>query len=160
MSKNTDHIKAHELAETAADTDGLSEDIVTLGQSYLDLEKECNRLANALSFYADPETYFAIGFFPDPPCGPFIDDFSDTSHGSRPGKLARSVLERCEVTYLNDDDYDDDLECAICGCYGGVERALEDFKHLSREDQSNLLEEDLECYSFPIGICSECWCPK
>ena len=55
------------------------------------------KLSEALYFYADPDTYFAIGFFPDRPCGNFIDDFSD-DHGfnnyDRPmsGKLARKVL--------------------------------------------------------------------
>jgi hypothetical protein len=46
----------------------------------------------ALEFYADPETYLAIGFFPDLPCGPFWDDFSDIEGMARPGKRARDVL--------------------------------------------------------------------
>lgn len=48
----------------------------------------------ALEFYADPETYLAIGFFPDPPCGEFMDDWSDTGpeYGARPGKRARQAL--------------------------------------------------------------------
>lgn len=55
------------------------------------------KLSEALCFYADPDTYFAIGFLADKPCGEFIDDFSD-DHGfndydrSMPGKLAREVL--------------------------------------------------------------------
>lgn len=57
----------------------------------------------ALAFYADPDTYFAIGFFPDPPCGEFMEDFS--THGGydddleRPGKRARAALAAwAEVT--------------------------------------------------------------
>jgi len=46
-----------------------------------------------LAFYADPETYFAIGVFPDPPCGDFINDYSDTpALGQKPGKTARNAL--------------------------------------------------------------------
>lgn len=62
------------------------------------LADEIERLRTALAFYADPNTYFAIGFLPDPPCGAFIDDWSE--HGGtdfepgdeRPGKRAREVL--------------------------------------------------------------------
>jgi hypothetical protein len=32
-----------------------------------ELKKEIRRLRKALEFYADPETYLAIGFFPDRP---------------------------------------------------------------------------------------------
>jgi hypothetical protein len=58
-----------------------------------------DRLVAALEFYASPDTYFAIGFFPDPPCGAFMEDFSE--HGDldyadgdqRPGKRAREALQ-------------------------------------------------------------------
>jgi hypothetical protein len=43
-------------------------------------------------FYGHPDTYFAIGFFPDPPCGQFMDDFSNTELGFKPGKNAREAL--------------------------------------------------------------------
>jgi hypothetical protein len=46
----------------------------------------------ALGFYADPGTYAAIGFLPDPPCGDFLDDFEDTELGRKPGKRARAAL--------------------------------------------------------------------
>lgn len=55
-------------------------------------ELDNGKLIDALVFYADPDTYFAIGFFPDPPCGPFMEDFSETPLGDKPGKLARTVL--------------------------------------------------------------------
>lgn len=57
--------------------------------------KNYKLLREALEFYADPETYFAIGIFPDPPCGEFINDFSDTELGVKPGAKARAVLEEC-----------------------------------------------------------------
>jgi hypothetical protein len=54
---------------------------------------ELEKLRKALEFYANPETYFAIGFFPDPPNGEFMDDFSDTGElGMKPGKRARVAL--------------------------------------------------------------------
>lgn len=53
----------------------------------------------ALEFYANPETYLAIGFFPDRPCGDFTDDFEDTGEecGIRPGKCAREALAAIEA---------------------------------------------------------------
>lgn len=56
---------------------------------------EYNALREALEFYANPETYIAIGFFPDPPCGEFMDDFGETGtaeYGPRPGERARKAL--------------------------------------------------------------------
>lgn len=54
---------------------------------------------NVIEFYADPETYFAIGLICDPPCGEFADDGSeDYDHpdmsGWRPGKRARAFLRK------------------------------------------------------------------
>jgi len=55
-----------------------------------------DKLIDALSFYADPDTYFAIGILPDKPCGAFIDDMSEDHDGDynrpMPGKLARQTL--------------------------------------------------------------------
>ena len=59
----------------------------------------------ALAFYADPDTYFAIGIFPDPPCGDFMEDYSehgsdDYPHGDqRPGKRAREALAAWSATH-------------------------------------------------------------
>jgi hypothetical protein len=58
------------------------------------LRKERLILVRALLFYADPETYFAIGFFPDPPCGEFMRDFGKTDYGRKPGERARRTLEK------------------------------------------------------------------
>jgi hypothetical protein len=62
-----------------------------------DFAEELARLArrvieveDALMFYADEQTYFAIGFLPDEPCGEFM---GDTEHpGGKPGARARKVL--------------------------------------------------------------------
>ena len=57
--------------------------------------KKLAKLRKALELYADPDTYFAIGFLPDPPCGDFISDFGKAPDGSfKPGKLAREVLSK------------------------------------------------------------------
>lgn len=59
--------------------------------------RELRKLRAALMFYADPETYHAIDFWTDPPCGEFDDDFSE-AHGhpnydrAMPGKRARIAL--------------------------------------------------------------------
>lgn len=60
-------------------------------------------LEDALKFYADPDTYFAIGIFPDRPCGEFIEDFSEVKdcHGFdtvKPGKRARAALTSTNPT--------------------------------------------------------------
>ena len=63
------------------------------------LHLRVQELEEALEFYADPETYFAIAFFPDSPAGEFIEDFGD-DHGHyhfdrpMPGKLARKLLKK------------------------------------------------------------------
>jgi hypothetical protein len=56
------------------------------------------QVLSALAFYAEPDTYFAIAIWPDPPCGDFMQDFS--GHGNpdypdgdqRPGMRAREAL--------------------------------------------------------------------
>lgn len=72
-------------------------DMLRVFKSDLDTAKKraspYDAIIKALEFYADPETYFAIGFFPDPPCGPFMEDFSKTEElGNKPGKMAREAL--------------------------------------------------------------------
>ena len=49
---------------------------------------------DALEFYADPHSYFAIMFLADPPCGAFADDLSESDELGRevPGKRARDTL--------------------------------------------------------------------
>ena len=76
----------------------VAEDLASLAAERIaKLMRDREALGEALGFYADPETYFAIVFIPDRPCGEFIDDFSDDyGHpdltGHRPGKLARKVV--------------------------------------------------------------------
>ena len=61
-------------------------------------EEKLENAIQALAFYADPDSYAAILFIPDRPCGEFADDFSD-DHGfgqydrPMPGKLARETLK-------------------------------------------------------------------
>ena len=72
------------------------------------------KLVWALGFYADHETYHAIGFFPDRPCGEFADDFGTIEYinpetnevvesRSLPGEHARSIL--AEVLNVDRDAY-------------------------------------------------------
>jgi hypothetical protein len=50
---------------------------------------QVKELREALEFYADPGTYFAIMLIGDPPHGPFLDD---VGHKGKPGERARSAL--------------------------------------------------------------------
>lgn len=52
-------------------------------------EQERDEARGALAFYADPDTYFAIGFVCDPPCGGFAEDVDKTG---KPGARARAAL--------------------------------------------------------------------
>jgi hypothetical protein len=67
---------------------------------YAALRSKATRLRAAVEFYADPATYMAIAFLPDPPCGDFVEDFDDPDDpdlpGVRPGKLARATLAATE----------------------------------------------------------------
>ena len=60
-------------------------------------KKKVKILTKALHFYADPNSYFAIGILSDGPCGEFAGDFSTTydNFGEKtwkPGKLARETI--------------------------------------------------------------------
>lgn len=55
-------------------------------------KKTMLKIIETLGYYANPETYFAISFLNDPPCGDFIHDFSNTKLGKKPGKKARNCL--------------------------------------------------------------------
>ena len=75
-------------------------------------------LRGVLEFYADPATYHAIAFWTDPPCGDFVEDFSE-DHGdpfydrAMPGKAAREALApwmpwmRAEPLNVRPATYDD-----------------------------------------------------
>lgn len=71
------------------------------------LEKELKQrdeiievLEESNDFYAHLDTYFAIGFFPDPPCGEFVNDFEEVydedfgKNVTKPGKRARATQKR------------------------------------------------------------------
>lgn len=55
-----------------------------------------SEVAEALQFYADPESYFAIFIVPDRPSGLFADDIGcclmDGEHDHRHGRTARRAL--------------------------------------------------------------------
>lgn len=63
----------------------------------------CGLLHDALAFYANPETYHAIAFLGDPPCGEFANDCSleHTADYDRPmpGKMARETLQKVRAEY-------------------------------------------------------------
>jgi hypothetical protein len=56
---------------------------------------EAEKLREALEFYADPDSYAAIAFLFDPPCGGFAEDFDaphDNYERPMPGSTARAAL--------------------------------------------------------------------
>jgi hypothetical protein len=59
-------------------------------------------LADALAFYADPDTYFAWSFIADQPAGDWGDDFDyDEEYGrDTPGKRARAAIAGRDVVAL------------------------------------------------------------
>lgn len=61
-----------------------------------DLTRELEEARDVIEFYANPETYFAVSFIGDPPCGEFVEDISETHLGWKPGRRARAFLERDE----------------------------------------------------------------
>jgi len=58
------------------------------------LRAQIEQLTDALYFYADADTYFAVAFGFDPPCGDFADDFEFNAEYGRemPGERARAAL--------------------------------------------------------------------
>lgn len=65
------------------------------------LRRLIKKFSDALVFYAQPETYFAIAVLGDPPCGDFVRDFSKTNNlGYKPGKRARRVLDKAEAEWM------------------------------------------------------------
>lgn len=88
-----------EMTKLKAEVANLSEELREWQQSnlkwFLEAKKahaEAAKLEKIVQFYADPATYFAIGFLPDPPTGEFIEDFDETELGWKPGKRAREAL--------------------------------------------------------------------
>ena len=59
-------------------------------------QEKIKRLIKALVSYGNPDSYFAIGFLLDHPCGSFANDFEIIPGGDydrpMPGKLARQTL--------------------------------------------------------------------
>lgn len=101
MSKRSQHEFAVEAASEALRRSLDTEIARALKDRAEKAEARAAKLQEALEFYADPDIYFAIGFFPDPPCGEFIEDISNISglpddHQYavfKPGKRARDILD-------------------------------------------------------------------
>ena len=59
------------------------------------------KLREALEFYADPDTYFAVSIISDPPAGDIVRDFSAVPGNDydrpMPGKRARAALDPQEA---------------------------------------------------------------
>lgn len=85
-----------ELARLREANERLEKELWDREDGIHDLTRDNEELRKALEFYADPETYFAIGFFPDRPCGEFVKDFDDQGPelGHKPGVRARAALTR------------------------------------------------------------------
>lgn len=94
--------EARERREKAGSGRTLTMEAFTAGAEYGEAhatqqaEGRIAALEEALAFYADPDTYFAIGFMADPPCGAFVDDASEVDGYPRPGKRARTALAALE----------------------------------------------------------------
>lgn len=91
------------------------------------IEEQLFKAIDALSFYADVDTYFAISVFADRPCGEFADDFTLIQElneagevvyeRERPGKRARETLRAL---------LDDPQVCAIIEHWGQEEVTLDE----------------------------------
>jgi hypothetical protein len=82
-----------ELRKMHMDAIDLHADVSRLKDELQQYKGRLRRFERALEYYADPDTYFAIGFFPDHPCGEFMGDFSECAPlGKKPGKRARIAL--------------------------------------------------------------------
>jgi hypothetical protein len=68
-----------------------------------DRDRQVRELRDALAFYADPDTYFAIGFAGDSPCGEFLEDLEEIGGAPRPGKRARAALTQPSSAPLQQD---------------------------------------------------------
>ena len=104
-------LKRYERDEVALTAECLEE---LLQHAYADaLNQIPLKLVTALSFYADPDTYTAVAFRFDPPCGPFREDFENMggpagtrSARFKPGKLARETLDSLVKDLPYDPEYD------------------------------------------------------
>ncbi|SRR6266851_2871119 len=74
-----------------------------MARELLEARQHIAKYREALRFYAVPETYIAIGIFPDPPCGEFINDYGEAYRAADgntvvvPGEKARAALALVET---------------------------------------------------------------
>ncbi len=109
---DTAEAKLSDYKGMLADAEGAIADLMLVNDK---AEATAQRYIEALEFYADPENYHAISFWPDSPCGGFANDFSRTDHEDyerpMPGKTARQALEptKLQPGEQDDDDHHKDL---------------------------------------------------
>jgi hypothetical protein len=83
---------------STAGASGSSDTLQSLRAERDEANRRSKELLSVLAFYANPETYYAIGFIPDRPCGEFETDFdSEYEHedmqGPRPGARGRKAIK-------------------------------------------------------------------
>jgi hypothetical protein len=105
-----------------------------------ELMAEIERLREALEFYADPETYFAIACIGDPPCGDFIRDFSDDHghpqlDGMRYGKRARAALKAVAEAETEPKYVSTDL--AAAGTMAAINKTIKRCAQVARTTKEN-----------------------
>jgi len=92
LSKKFPAYKEH-IDELQAELERVQQEKERLLDYASQLARERDALREGIEFYADPTTYYAIAFLPDPPCGDFIEDFDHTELGIKPGKMARALIQ-------------------------------------------------------------------
>jgi hypothetical protein len=98
--------KIRDIAKNTLNKKGWGDSAVSdLLKAYDEQRKLIWDMANTLAFYADPQTYFAITFIPDPPNGEFMDDFNkcEDEYGEwiKPGKRARKALDKIKSILID-----------------------------------------------------------
>jgi len=90
------HDAAEQIKQLQSKNDRLNDELNTQNETLEQLEAKCEKLAEGLCFYADPDSYFAISILTDPPCGGFAEDTSEVDSYDRemPGRIARETLKR------------------------------------------------------------------
>ena len=94
-----------ELARIATEaldgTDDLRRKIIAATEDAIQQSQRAERLAAALEFYANFETWWAVMLMADRPCGDIMEDFdidpNDSHQLERPGKRARAVLHEGDL---------------------------------------------------------------
>lgn len=97
MREHTRRMTDDELEEYWSDPEMSDFDLADVIDTALFRGKVADVLFEPVYFYAMPETYHGVSFMFDPPCGDFMEDFSEDHEDpfydrSMPGDSARSAL--------------------------------------------------------------------